>query len=418
MGPSAALPLCRRQLFQLPAAVKNLLVAMSWTPPALRSLLERLLARERRCPVVLQGSDAAVLASLMHDLSTRNPLSEQLHRQLSDRYAVASRRVARLRGLPALQQAWRERPADEPVVGSLWALMTHPQGAALDDWLPGEFQQWVHAQVRKAAAASAVDQLVQQRMAALQAEVDELRLRLQHQQQAAQQTMQTLQAELARTRGQQQAGKPCVQMPARREPALPASKPRSAQPLPSQALSDAAQQAAHAALQRVEEAGPTVQAPLAQPVQSRLQGCQVFCVGGIQHAVALYRQRIERMGGRFEHHDGGIENNPHALQGGLERADLVICQAGCINHAAYHRVKQHCQRTGTPCIFLERASLSRFERALQSLPSALPTDRGGEPLSASAAQRARARSAPAGRRPAADRCSARESAAPRAGRHG
>jgi hypothetical protein len=95
----------------------------------------------------------------------------------------------------------------------------------------------------------------------------------------------------------------------------------------------------------------------------------VLCVGGIRHAVARYRQCIESLGGRFEHHDGGIEDNPHALQGGLGRADLVICQAGCINHAAYHRIKQHCQRSGKPCLYLERASLARFEQALLSLPA-------------------------------------------------
>lgn len=384
-GPPAALPLGRRQLFQLPALVKQLLVAMSWPAPALRSCLERLLARERRCPVVLQGSDAAVLASLMHDLGTRNPLSEQLHRQLSERHALASRRVARLRGLPALKQAWRERPPHEPAAATLWALMTHPQGTLLDDWLPGEFQQWMYGQVRKAAAAVEAGQLVEDRMATLQAEVDELRLRLQRQQQSAQQSLQALQAELAQVRGRQLAAAPCHPLPGRPEPAspilagspglpglpgLPARRALRLPPRPAAADASpaAARPAASTAVQPAQELLPPGQAQLAVPSPPKLQGRKVFCVGGIQHAVSLYRQRIERLGGRFEHHDGGIEHNPHALQGGLERADLVICQAGCINHAAYHRIKQHCRRTGTPCVYLERASLARFERALLSLP--------------------------------------------------
>jgi Uncharacterized protein conserved in bacteria (DUF2325) len=104
---------------------------------------------------------------------------------------------------------------------------------------------------------------------------------------------------------------------------------------------------------------------------SPVQGRRVLCVGGIQHAVSRYRSRIETLGGRFEHHDGGIHDNAHVLEGRLARADLVICQAGCINHAAYHRIKQHCQRTGTPCLYLERASLSRFDRALQGLQAAV-----------------------------------------------
>jgi hypothetical protein len=90
----------------------------------------------------------------------------------------------------------------------------------------------------------------------------------------------------------------------------------------------------------------------------------VLCVGGVQHAVPHYREHVERLGARFEHHDGGLEDSLPRLEGHLSRADLVVCQAGCINHEAYHRIKRHCARTGTPCVFLERPSLSRFEAAL------------------------------------------------------
>ena len=90
----------------------------------------------------------------------------------------------------------------------------------------------------------------------------------------------------------------------------------------------------------------------------------MLCVGGIQHAVARYRGRIENLGGQFEHHDGGLEDSIHALEGRLNRADVVICQAACINHEAYHRVKRHCERTGKPCVYLDRPSLSRFDRAI------------------------------------------------------
>jgi hypothetical protein len=52
------------------------------------------------------------------------------------------------------------------------------------------------------------------------------------------------------------------------------------------------------------------------------------------------------------------------LDGQLQRADVVICQAGCINHEAYHRIKRHCDRTGTPCVYVQRPSLAHFDRAL------------------------------------------------------
>lgn len=64
---------------------------------------------------------------------------------------------------------------------------------------------------------------------------------------------------------------------------------------------------------------------------------------------------------RRRHQRLGIESG---LLERLRRADLVICQAACINHEAHHRIKRHCERTGTPCMYMDRPSLSRLDRAL------------------------------------------------------
>lgn len=361
---AAPAPLRRRPLFELPPAAQRLLLALSWQPTVLRSHTERVLARQHRQPVVLEGSDADVLASLLHDLRSRNPLSEALHRQLAERHRLATLRVARLRGLQALQQAWHERPANEPVAATLWALLTHPQGALLDHWLPDEAQVWVFAQVRQAAAMEAAERGAFSRDAALQAKLIELQTRLQRQQAQADQRVRALETELAELRGRLQQA-PITVVPRHRVGA-PAAAPRRR----LRAEVPVVTKAAAVSTPPVQPGEPAVPSPVAPGIASPtpLQGQQVLCVGGIRHAVSRYRQRIESLGGRFEHHDGGIEHNPHALQGGLARADLVICQAGCINHAAYHRIKQHCQRTGKPCVYLERASLARFDRALMSLP--------------------------------------------------
>jgi hypothetical protein len=117
-------------------------------------------------------------------------------------------------------------------------------------------------------------------------------------------------------------------------------------------------------VQRLAQPKPhTTAAPKPASPPIEVQGRRVLCVGGIQHAVARYRGRIETLGGQFEHHDGGLEDSLQALEGRLSRADVVICQAACINHEAYHRVKRHCERTGKPCVYLDRPSLSRFDRA-------------------------------------------------------
>lgn len=41
------------------------------------------------------------------------------------------------------------------------------------------------------------------------------------------------------------------------------------------------------------------------------------------------------------------------LKAGLADADLVICQAGCVSHGDWWRVKDYCARTGKQCILVE-----------------------------------------------------------------
>jgi hypothetical protein len=100
---------------------------------------------------------------------------------------------------------------------------------------------------------------------------------------------------------------------------------------------------------------------------SRLDHRAVLCVGGRTASVPIYRQVIEHRGARFLHHDGGTEDNSSQLDATLAAADLVICQSGCISHNAYWRVKDHCKRTGKPCVFVETPSRAALERALEDI---------------------------------------------------
>jgi hypothetical protein len=90
----------------------------------------------------------------------------------------------------------------------------------------------------------------------------------------------------------------------------------------------------------------------------------VLCVGGRTASVPLYRRLVEDQGARFLHHDGGEEHSASQLESTLAAADLVICQAGCVSHNAYWRVKDHCKRTGKRCVFVETPSRAALERAL------------------------------------------------------
>lgn len=109
--------------------------------------------------------------------------------------------------------------------------------------------------------------------------------------------------------------------------------------------------------------------PRTSPVTVYLQHKTVLCVGGRSGSIASYRDVIERVGGRFAHHDGGLEDSQSILDSNLAAADLVICQTGCISHNAYWKVKDFCKRTGKRCVFVENPSASSLVRGLELISS-------------------------------------------------
>lgn len=367
----------RRRLWQLPTQAHELLLAMSFTPEWLRREAARTLGQIHKGRCVLRGRDVDVLYSVVHDLVTRNPLSEAMHKHLDARHALSIRAVAAVKDEPALQAAWTRALAEDrmpaAVPAALWAVLTHPVGEAVQSAVLYDARNWVFAHARRsvgqAMAQQQTDALVQQ----ARQRADELQGRLFTQQQQAAEALRQAQADIVRLQGELARARALA--PSQRAPEMPVhrAKPCAAPvgltvshriPGPGSATTAAPErptaQAPMPALALVHGDGPAEQPTGGLDVAGR----RVLCVGGIQHAVSRYRGRIEQLGGCFEHHDGGIEDGIQALDARLGRADVVICQAACINHAAYHRVKRHCERTGTPCVYLDRPSLSRLDRAL------------------------------------------------------
>jgi hypothetical protein len=97
-----------------------------------------------------------------------------------------------------------------------------------------------------------------------------------------------------------------------------------------------------------------------------LSGKRVLCVGGRSGSLKSYREVVEQSGGEFLHHDGGLEESLQRIDSIVAAADIVICQAGCISHNAYWRVKEHCKRTGKRCVFVKNAGVSSFDRAVDA----------------------------------------------------
>lgn len=55
------------------------------------------------------------------------------------------------------------------------------------------------------------------------------------------------------------------------------------------------------------------------------------------------------------------------LESGLQAADYVICQTGCISHASYWKVKDFCKRTGKRCVFLDSPGVSALRQSIDRL---------------------------------------------------
>jgi len=351
----------RRRIWELPAAAHEPLLGLSLHPDQLRSAVASAIGRHHGVRCGITGSDVTLLFSTLHDLAERNAVSEALHRLFDARHAQPLRQWAGTRDLAALRQAWADAlaaPQHNQVPALLWVLLTHPCGPVLQDDLLRELRCWLYGRTRVELALATRTEVWQQRCEALNAELSKARAA--HQRASADAAARALadaQA-LARLRGElarlSDATVSAVAPPPASVPNAAARAPRLRAPRPAPPVEAAA-------THRDVQTAPPSSLPIA--------GRNVLCVGGINHAVHRYRALVEARGGHFQHHDGGIEHSLHRLSTQLAGADLVLCQAACVNHEAYRCVKTHCKRAGIACIYLDRPSLSRFARELGMSPT-------------------------------------------------
>lgn len=98
-----------------------------------------------------------------------------------------------------------------------------------------------------------------------------------------------------------------------------------------------------------------------------LCGRRIVYVGGRGCVVPHMRALVERFGGTFFHHDGGVEEQIGRLDGLLGRSDAVFCPVDCVSHEACTRAKRWCRHRSTAFVPLRSASLSSFARGLRQL---------------------------------------------------
>ncbi len=370
----------RRRLWELDTATHCPVLGVCLPLELLRKLVAKAL------PVHADDDDYRVHCVAVAQCRARSSLTEAIHKELDRRFVLALRQTAPARSSDALAAIWCECCDDGRMPGVLWAVLTH---AHCDTTLQNRLLADVHMLQHQLGAAQRVDrgrfEALQTENRALRAELETLRQRAQQQSGALQAQLDRAQAgsmrlraeaigrdtAMAALRAQLQALQtlaPGLQRRAELARRVQAQAERIGEL--EQALRRAQRQPCeppppHQPLPAPPAAAPEAGEAIAHEVQ--LGERAVLCVGGRPASVPLYRRIVETSGGRFLHHDGGEEQNVQRLDATLSAADLVICQAGCVSHDAYWRVKEHCKRHGKPCVFLDSPGGASLRRALSRL---------------------------------------------------
>lgn len=372
----------RRRLWELTHACHCPVVGVCIPLDTLRRLVNKALGGKAL------ADDYEVHVGAVAECAHRNRLSEALQDELERRYVQEVRHFKSAKTVQALAALWSQAIRQGDVAGAFWAALVHPRcDAVMQEVLCRDMHMLQHqaganARIDVARFSAVLDEnavltrelgRTQERSTRWLAEksadiarLTMLNMRLHADNIAKESRIVFLLDDLAALKASNAAldanarlQKKLDQLAARQEE-LEAQNTSLRQKLARSARAlDAL---------NTEPLAVAQSAPLrVSPVTLHLNQKTVLCVGGRTGNIANYRDLIERVGGRFAHHDGGLEDNQSVLDASLAAADLVICQTGCISHNAYWKVKDFCKRTGKRCVFVENPSTSSLVRGLEQI---------------------------------------------------
>lgn len=356
------------------------------------------------------STDFEIHVIAVRECEKRTPLSVLLQKELDRRFNLDIQQAKQAKTVEQLQRHWRVAVDHGAIAGALWAICTHPQATV-------ELRHLIYAEVHMLQHQVGAHQRTEQRMvrmlreenAILGREIATLQERvvqykderdLEHQElkqrlYESELERRTLDRQLNEARGDiamLRSGDVQPEFTADKLAALIERNHNSDRK--TRELSELVKtlQAQLADTQRdlmlVEETltrtlgeqQPTTpgciedcdQCTLSNVECLTLKGYHVLCVGGLNQITPQYRKVIEKLGGTFAHHDGGVEEKIGRLDAAIAGADAVICQTGHVSHNAYWRVKDACKKTGKPCAFVPKPGLSGFIRSLEEITQINP----------------------------------------------
>jgi len=387
--PTAATGSRRRRLWDLPHQCHCPVIGVCLPLDTLRRLVNKALGGKA------VAEDYEVHVGAVAECTKRNRLSELLQGELEKRYWGKAQIFRAAKTTKAVAEMWSKAVQQGDVAGAFWAALTHPR---CDDVLQEVLCRDMHMLQHQAGAAARIDgarfnELLHEN-GVLGRELGKVQERYTRVIAEKSQEIEHLTAEVTQLRAVN-VGKDSriaflledladlkasipgfetttrlqkkIDQMAARQTEMGAQTAESRQKLSGamKLLEAQTKEPASTDKPATQEAGT----PHTAPVTVYLKHKVVLCVGGRNGSIANYRDIIERVGGRFAHHDGGLEDSPNVLAASLVAADLVICQTGCISHNAYWKVKDFCKRTGKRCVFVENPSASSLVRSLEQISS-------------------------------------------------
>ena len=328
---------------------------------------------------------------------------KQLQKTLDRRHQTALNQFAKAKDAAAVRALWEDAQRRGDIPGAYWALLTHP--AATDAMVKQAFGE-VHMLSHLVGAANRADI---QRLRQLEDDNALLAEKLERQQKqlrdgfiARDETIRRLTDMLSRRAGDRVAGAEDTDDADALTAALAERGKRLTQEAARRERLErrleailAERDEANRAQQQGERIAATLRAELAsieRQVETLLQqhgsdggvgadaaealdlrGLTVLYLGGRAHQAPRLKGLVERVNGRFLHHDGGIEHNAGLLAGLVSRADLAMFPVDCVSHDAVASLKRLCRQFGKRYLPLRTSSLACLLAGLAGL-AATPSE--------------------------------------------
>jgi Uncharacterized protein conserved in bacteria (DUF2325) len=371
----------RTRIWEFDASLHCSIVGTCLTTAELRHVLDKL-------KIGATASDHELHALGVSLAGRREAGAKFLQKALDRRHRVAVTRYSKAKNLVALAALWAESLKQGDIPGSYWAVLTHP--LATEELAKQAFGD-VHMLSHLVGAANRADirrlRELEQQNAVLADKIERQQRRLQEGFVARDRTIQRLNEMLAASDRAESPPAPAPNAEEAADGALRDLNRRFARETARRERSEArasqlaaALQKSDDALQRSERRSETVErelesieahlAALAEPSTAGstdaldVSGITVLYVGGRAHQTPQIKGLIEGAGGRFLHHDGGLEQSSGLLPGLIGRADRVLFPIDCISHDAVATIKRVCRALGRSYEPLRTASLACVLAAL------------------------------------------------------